>query len=374
MESPLRVLTHSMSLNPVGGIEMSTLQDSVALAGHGHSIELMFGQDGAFRSDYERAGIALDGPFSFDFELRRPLRSLVRFAPPVRSARTFRPDLLWLNRFEQIAWAETLAMTSRMPIVCHLHHLLNPRGVGLFSRCVAHFVAVSEFMRDSWVESGIQPSRITVVRNAVPSATYPYGGLAERSAMRSMLDIRDDVPVVLYYGRIVPKKGVGVLLDAWREVESRFSDALLLVVGSSSSEESEFVDQLKAICPTSTRWYSAQADMIPLLHCADIVVFPTLMQESFGRVIIEGMATGRPVISSRIGATPEILFGPMSRFLVEPGSSSDLGDRIASLLRWREEEPELATACTEWVESTFPFEDHVIALEQIFKTYSRQRR
>lgn len=366
----LRILTHSMSLDPVGGIEMCTFQDSIALRSRGHSIDLMFARDGSFRVDYEAANVTLHGPVSFDFSLGHPVTGLRSFLGPAQWARSRHPNVLWLNRFEQIAWAETVATWSRTPIVCHLHHLLHPWGVGLFSRRVAHFIAVSDFMRDRWVKAGIQRGRISVVRNAVPPEAYPKGGDNEREAALTALGLPLNVPIVLYYGRIVPEKGVETLLAAWRQLETRRTPALLLLVGSPTPESTEFARRMKNVCPDTTRWFQSQANMVPFLHAADVVVFPTLLEESFGRVIIEGMSTGRPVIASRIGATPELLSGPMSRFLVTPGDAEELSEKIEALLDWRHEEPGLASACQSWVIRNFPYDDHVSALEKNLLEYA----
>jgi glycosyltransferase involved in cell wall biosynthesis len=364
-----------MSLNPVGGIELCTLQDSVALAARGHCVNLMFGQDGYFRSQYEQAGIGLNGPVSFDFNLRHPFAGLTSFVGPARWARSQSPDILWLNRFEQIAWAETVATWSGIPIVCSLHHFLNPRHIKLLSHRVAHFVAVSSFMRDTWIEAGIPADRISVIHNALPPEQYPRGGLVERSAARLQLGIPQDVPVVLYYGRMVPDKGVGTLLDAWHTLEAETTDAMLIVVGSPLPEVApEFINQFRRLDPARVRCFPTQGDMIPFLHAADVVVFPTWNQESFGRVITEGMSTGRPVISSRVGATPEILAGSMNRFLVEAKNSDELGAKIVSLLNWRQTEPELEATCSAWVEVQFPFASHVTELEQTLLQYRRSSR
>jgi len=372
---PLRILTDALFLDPVGGVELCTLQDSVALAARGHEVDLMYGAEGSFRSKYEESGVLLAGPFSFGFELRHPVRGFASFVKPARWARARHPDVLWLNRFEHIFWAESVAQWSRCPIVCHLHHTPNFRRTKVLSLGVAHFIAVSNFMRDSWVEAGIKPERITVVDNAVPKLQYPPGGMAERAAARQKLGIAPDVAVVLYYGWITNEKGVGTLLEAWAKLGRDADRALLVLVGSPSpNEDAELDRQLQSLGPSSFQWFPTQSDVTPFLHAADLVVFPTWLDEAFGRVVIEGMSTGRPVIASRVGAVPEILSGPMARFLVEPRDSNELSAKIASLLDWRRTEPELAAACTDWVDQRYPFDAHVKALEEVLLRYGRRRR
>jgi glycosyltransferase involved in cell wall biosynthesis len=259
--------------------------------------------------------------------------------------------------------------------VCHLHHKPNFRRTKELSLGVAHFIAVSNFMRDSWVETGIKPERISVVDNAVPKLQYPRGGIPERAAAREKLGIDPDVVVVLYYGWITQEKGVGTLLEAWARLGRDADRARLVLVGSPlTSEDAELDRQLRSIAPSSIQWFPMQSDVTIFLHAADLVVFPTWLDEGFGRVVIEGMSTGRPVIASRVGAVPEILSGPMARFLVEPRDSNELSAKIASLLDWRRTEPELAAACANWVDERYPFDGHVKAVEEVLLRYRRGRR
>ena len=362
--TPLRILTESMSLDPLGGIEICTLQDSIELAARGHHLDLMYGADGVMRPRFESAGIGLQGPVSFDFDVHRPVRGLASFAGPARWARSRKPDVLWLTRFEHIYWAEALALWSRCPIVCQLHQMPNEYRLSQLRRGVAHFIAVSNFMREAWIGAGLNPDRVSVVSNALPPAEYPRGGLPERATARRRLGIPVDATIVLYYGRIILEKGVGTLLDAWAGLGLSVDQAQLILVGSPSPfGDPSLGRQLRGMDASSIRWFSMQSDVIPFLHAADLVVFPTWLDEGFGRVVIESMATGRPVVASRVGAVPEILSGPMERFLVEPRNSDELGARIRSMLEWRRTEPDLEAKCVKWVDERYSYAQHIADLE-----------
>ena len=371
----MRILTQALSLDPLGGIELCTLQDSLALAERGHVLEVMYAEDGVFRSRYAAAGVRLEGPVSFDFEPRRPLVDLARFVGPARSARSWKPDMLWLNRFEHIFWAHAVARWSMSPIVCQLHHMPNFNRTGLLDRGVAHFAAVSQFMHDAWVDAGLNPDRVSVIDNALAPGQYVPGGMPERAAARSALGVPGDVAVVLCYGRMTREKGVGTLLQAWAALGHDGTDVLLMMVGGPEpTDDPELSPLLPHLKPGAVRWFPSQSDVVPFLHAADLVVFPTWLEEGFGRVVIEGMATGRPVLASRVGAVPEILSGAMARFLVSPRDPDGLATAITSILNWREDEPELEAACAAWVVEHYPYERHIDALESTFQSFRRRTR
>jgi glycosyltransferase involved in cell wall biosynthesis len=189
------------------------------------------------------------------------------------------------------------------------------------------------------------------------------------------LDLPLDVPIVLYYGRMLRDKGVGTLLEAWSDLGLAPEEAQLVLVGSPSlTDDPGLNHQLAQLDSASVRWFPMQYDMRSFLHAADVVVFPSWLEEGFGRVVIEGLATGRPVIASRVGAVPEILVGPMDRFLVEPRDANDLGAKIRSVLDWRQREPALENQCAEWVNERYPYDAHVEGLEEVLSRYSRRRR
>jgi glycosyltransferase involved in cell wall biosynthesis len=221
-------------------------------------------------------------------------------------------------------------------------------------------------MRDTWVEAGIKSERISVVMNAVPGDEYPRGGLAERAAARRALGLPPDIPIVLCYGRTIEEKGVGTLLEAWTALGLDSNRALLIILGSPSLDRTPAFERwAPAVKSASVRWFPMQSEVLPFLHAADVVVFPSWMPEAFGRVVIEGMATGRPVIASRVGGVPEILSGSMTRFLVEPRNADELATRITSLLEWRQTEPDLEMVCANWVKDRFSFNSHVTAIEDV---------
>jgi glycosyltransferase involved in cell wall biosynthesis len=183
--------------------------------------------------------------------------------------------------------------------------------------------------------------------------------MPERAAARAALGLAPDVPIVLCYGQMSAPKGLLTLLEAWPQVGG---DALLVLLDSAALPDPA-VEAVLLEVPRVRRFPMA-SDVVPFLHAADVVVFPTHLPEAFGRVVLEGMATGRPVVASRVGAVPELL---EERFLVEPRSSPELAARIGELLHWRAREPGLGEAGAAWVARRFPFAEHVERLEGVLQ-------
>jgi len=368
----IHIVTDAAELAPAGGIEVCTVQDSAALSARGHRVDVLFGRDGPDRAEYARAGIDVHGPFAFGFDPRRALGDLRSFRPAARAVAALKPDVLWLNRPEHLVWAQWVARAARVPIVCHLHHAPNYRRVRLLSAGVGHFLAVSDYERGEWIRAGLQRERVSVLHNALPPGRYPSGTGAERTAARAALGLPSGVPIALFYGRLTAAKGAQTLIEAWRRLGPAREEAVLVLLGPTPAAEEREVSAALARLPAGTwRRFPSRPDVVAFLHAADVVVVPSTVPESFGRAVLEGMATGRPVLASRIGAIPEILSGAMSRFLVSPGSPAELAERLSSLLHWRRLEPGLGQACADWAAARFPHAVHIEGLERVLLTARR---
>lgn len=368
----MRVLTDMQWLRPVGGVEVCTLEDTTALAGRGHDVRVFFGEDGALRAAFERAGAGLEGPVPFKLRSGSPARDLRSFLPAVRLARRLRPDVVWLNRAEHIAWGTLIARAGGAGLVCSLHHAPSSARVRLLARGVGRFAAVSAFTRDQWIEAGVRPDRVEVLHNALPPGRYPAGGAGELHAARAALGLPVQGRVVTFYGRFGEEKGLPTLLDAFRRLGR--DDTTLLLAGFYPPDQDTAAvrAEVESQGPARVRVVPGSADVVPFLHAADVVVSPSWVQEAFGRTVVEGMSTGRPVVASRVGGTPELLEGGMERLLVPSRDPGALAAALSALLDWREREPSLGDACRAWVAQRFPWERRLDRLEALLREQARR--
>ncbi|BDI21655.1 glycosyltransferase family 4 protein [Herbiconiux sp. L3-i23] len=365
----MRILTGVLILAPAGGIELCTYQDGGVLVERGHELDIQYQVDGPQHADYETAGMSVVGPVELIAETRRPVKTLRAFLHAWRLARRRKPDVLWLNRSEHIIWAQFLSTLLRVPIVTHLHHAPNFRQTNRLYRGVSSFISVSEHTRQQWIDAGIPAEKIAVVHNSIPLEAYPVGDLPERQVARARLGLDDGARVALYCGRLTREKGVDTLVEAWR----RRSDpnAVLVLVGRAETDTSWLPEALDRLPAGSWRMFDETRDIVPFLHAADVVVVPTPEHEAFGRVVLEGLASGRPVLASRVGGIPEILTGAMERFLVPPADAGALADALDATLDWRTQEPTLGADARRWVEERFPYDAHVDAVEAALSSVAR---
>ena len=133
-------------------------------------------------------------------------------------------------------------------------------------------------------------------------------------------------PAAFFVGRHEPRKGLEVLLDAWRTLDR---DATLWVGGTGLQTE-ELRKPGRAGPGANIEWLGAvtDAERNARLRGATVLCAPSLHGESFGVVLLEGMAAGTPVVASDIEGYRNVARAGVDALLVPPGDVTALGDAL----------------------------------------------
>jgi glycosyltransferase involved in cell wall biosynthesis len=131
-------------------------------------------------------------------------------------------------------------------------------------------------------------------------------------------------------GWLLPIKGPEVLLEAMGHVWQRRSNIALIYVGKGDLEEPLKAMVRRLNVADRVRFLGWRTDIPDLMHSFDIFVLPS-RNEGMGRVIVEAMAAGLPVVASRTGGLPDLVSDGHNGFLVPPGDAAALGRAIRKL-------------------------------------------
>ena len=366
----MRLLTYLPQLAAIGGVELHVLQLMRELTRRGFQVDLRYTTDGELHGEFRSycASVAQGPSIRYGAS---PLHDLRRIGPGAWSAARKRPDVVYVNNFSELGWATGVKALSRAPIVCYLHEFAPFRSasISMLGSQVHRFLVASDFMRTTWIRHGLNPERVETIPNGIDLSDYPRGTESDRLRSRRSLGLPPDAYVALYLGRLDTEKGVEVLLDAWRELGASPSEARLLLVGSPvrNADPAAYLGQLKDRAPAGCHWLPMRPDVLEVIHAADVLVLPSVWDEPFGRVLIETMATGRPVVASDCGGIPEILDGPLAQFLFPRGDAVALASRLRLLSRWRDERPELADQCFRHVAGRYTLEQTASRTEAVLR-------
>lgn len=274
------------------------------------------------------------------------------------------PDsVVWMTSVHA-AWLE-ISGSMRNP-VSRLKQWLNPFHSVIImmerrllkGRRYRHLLTLSEDEKQHVVRLyDVPPEHITVVPNGFSEQEFNcHRRSSARSAMRQSLRLKEADVVFIFVGNEAERKGFKPLCRALAAVAPR---AILLAVGSLDS--SALLPELQQIGFASQVRFVGSADNVSDYYAAaDYFVLPTYY-EAWGLVIVEAMATGLPVLTSRLaGASVAIQEGSSGLLLDNPTDLEELKSKIGLLLSTPLIPPELISLSVEkfrWPEVLSTYEN-----------------
>jgi glycosyltransferase involved in cell wall biosynthesis len=156
-------------------------------------------------------------------------------------------------------------------------------------------------------------------------------------------------PQALFVGVLELYKNVDGLADAWRLAAPRAPGTKLRLVGSGT--RTDVVERLVRDLPEQTSWTNRleTREVAVALDAATALVLPS-RSEGMGRVVVEALCRGRPVVASRVGGIPDLVRDDVNGLLVEPGDTEALADALVRILSDHELAERLAAGARESVE------------------------
>ena len=155
---------------------------------------------------------------------------------------------------------------------------------------------------------------------------------------------------ILCVGRLVPDKGMHIFVDAMRLLAERGANTQGIILGtanfgSDTGAETDYVRKLKSDAPGNVQFlpFTFGNALAEEFRAADIFCCPSIWQEPFGMVNVEAMATGLPVVATRMGGIPEI-FENGGALLVPPNNAAAIADAIERLIANPEERRRIGEA------------------------------
>jgi glycosyltransferase involved in cell wall biosynthesis len=182
----------------------------------------------------------------------------------------------------------------------------------------------------------VERKKISVVNCGIDLEVFGASETKRRKT-RTALNLLDDDRVILFLSLISKQKGADVAIRAFEILSQEASNIKLIVAGDgdylpAAKQLAEGLDIAdKVIFPGFVR----NEDTSLFYNASDVFIFPTLRLESFGIVIAEAMACGKPVIASNIGSIPNVIDNGVNGILIPPGDFRELANQIKRLFNDR---------------------------------------
>jgi glycosyltransferase involved in cell wall biosynthesis len=224
-------------------------------------------------------------------------------------------------------------------------------------------VVVSRPLGEELVRLGVPRRRVHCVANGVDASLfYPR----DRADARARLGVPDDARLVLYVGRLEPQKGIDELVDAFAALSLRAPRTMLALIGDGVSRDrvrarvERYGSSVRLLGPLP------QGQVAEWMGACDVLTLPS-WAEGTPNVVLEALASGRPVVASRVGGIPDVLRDDRAGLLVPPKDARALADALvhALLATWDED---AVHAC-----GPRPWRESAAALREVLETVTASR-
>ncbi|BAZ15407.1 hypothetical protein NIES4071_72790 [Calothrix sp. NIES-4071] len=246
-------------------------------------------------------------------------------------------DIIYANTQKALVIGAIASFLSRRPLVYHLHDILSPEhfsktnrtiAVTLANRFAKLIIANSQASKTAFIAAGGRADIVEVIYNGFDSISYQVTE-AQIKQLRQELELEDKF-IIGHFSRLSPWKGQHILIEA---IAQSPQEVTAILVGDALFGEQEYVKQLheqveKHRLQHRVKFLGFRSDIGQLMSACDLVAHTSIAAEPFGRVIVEAMLCGKPVVAANAGGAIEIVDQDINGYLVTPGEPQELAQII----------------------------------------------
>lgn len=236
------------------------------------------------------------------------------------------------------------------------------RALSVLLRQAKHTTYVSEFLRKQGLALGAREGSATVIRKGVDLAQFRP--VADRTSYRQALGYPR--PLILSVGGLIPLKGVAYTLRALRRLDEG-QDFTFVVCGD--GDERGNLERLAAELGIQDKVHfvgRVPRDEIARYFAATDLFVHSALWEAAGNVLVEAMASGRPIVCSDAGGPSEYVVDGETGFVVPPGDVDRLAGKIQFLLRSPGVADKMGARGRQRAENHFSYEGMISQIAQVY--------
>jgi glycosyltransferase involved in cell wall biosynthesis len=208
---------------------------------------------------------------------------------------------------------------------------IRGRLLSFLHRWVSACLAVSEETRTEAIQFGIPPERVHLIPNGVDPRSFRPASPKERADVRRALGLECQ-RLVLCVGRLSPEKNPLGLLEAWAAVDEAVREGSLLALVGDGPLRATLTDSVAAKgLSESVQIVGERNDVACWMRAADLYVLASYT-EGLSNTLLEAMASGLPVVSTRVSGSIETVEGAGAGLLVDVGRVDRLSEAMARML------------------------------------------
>lgn len=197
------------------------------------------------------------------------------------------------------------------------------------------FITYNKSMQKEYVDMGASINKCRIIPGAVDHALFTPDN--HKRKLRETLKLPMDKKLILYIGRInFEEKGIGYLLQAFRRLRSHHDDYHLILIGTATTHQTlelkQVIDDFKVGESVSFLGSKQYTTLPEYINACDVGVVPSIWFESSGRVSLDMLSCGLPVVVTNVGGLPEYSVDTKTGFVVEPRNADQLSNALQKIL------------------------------------------
>ncbi len=280
------------------------------------------------------------------FLLRRisPLNDVRALYDLVRIIRSEKPDVVHTHTSKAGILGRIAAKIARVPLIIHTPHghvfyghfgpVLSKIFLWierLFASLTDRVVVLTDGEGQDYTNLNVYPEeKIVKIHSGVDIDKFALSPVSAVEKKRS-LGLNQNGLVVGFIGWLMPIKGPMHLLKAMEDVWQVHDDTILVFIGKGDLDVDLRTEALKTSANGRVNFLGWRSDIDEIMPLFDIFVLPSL-NEGMGRVLVEAMAAGKPVVASNVGGIPDLVQHEHNGLLVPPGDEKALAAAIRQLI------------------------------------------
>lgn len=280
-----------------------------------------------------------------------------------RLCRTSEAALLYANGPRAAFYADISKLFVKIPAIWHCRVADKDPYLDFLLVRMCDFIVTNSYATERRFESKWK-RKIVTVHNGVD-----IEWLNESSVEKPDL-ISENWKVIICVARVSQWKRHDVVLSAFEKAAVHDPDAHLFFIGGKDAEEPEWWDDLQkrteeSSCSDRIHWVGNVTDVRPWYRAAHLFVFGS-ENEAFGRVVVEAMACGVPVVAARSGGVPEIVRDGQDGILVSQNHVAEMAEAISAMMTDESFRKKASSSVRERAQS-FSLDNHVARMVRIFR-------
>ncbi|PIS29574.1 glycosyltransferase family 1 protein [Candidatus Saganbacteria bacterium CG08_land_8_20_14_0_20_45_16] len=261
-----------------------------------------------------------------------------------------KPDVIHVHNMHyfsryHIRTVEHYALSHKIPLILTAHNIWTDKLFLDLTCKVAwdKIISISDYITREMVAVGVPEEKISTLWHGIDSDKFAPGKPAPK-IFKDHPVLKGNKRIIFHPARMGLAKGCDITICAFKLVKEKFPDAFLLMSGSGNiidwglSQNKDiafFMSLIKHLGLEDSVYintFNIDKEMPDLYRLADVVVYPSSVQEPFGLAMLEAMSTAKPIIVTQAGGMPEIIHNDVNGYVIPIRDHKALAEKMIELL------------------------------------------